>query len=111
MDAEKVDKLAKSLKESHFAANMEEAIEKAKQILEQGNPEKDLKTVNELFNEEERAAKLAEETKEDAEEVKSEIIEEEKETSQEGEEIRKIEQEIDEDRETVEEIKEDLEEE
>jgi hypothetical protein len=116
MDAEKVEKinaLAKSLRDKHLVANMEEGIEKAKQILgykDEENPAEELKTVEELFAEEEKTAKLAEETKEDVEEIKEDIEEAEKDEKKDEKELEEVEKEIESDREKIEEIKEEVEE-
>ena len=109
MDTEKVNALARSLKEKHLATNMEEATEKAKEILGYkggDDPAEDLKTVDELFSEEEKTAKGAEEDKEEVEELKDDIEEAEKEEEKEGQEIEEIKQETEESEENIQELKE-----
>lgn len=121
MDAEKVSKinaLAKSLNDSHLVANIEEGVNKAKEILgfqnivmsntpeetAQPTPRDDLKTVNELFEEENRAGNLAEEAKEDIHQIKEEIKKEEISDVEEEKEIEEIEEEIEKDKEQITEI-------
>ncbi|MBN2111861.1 hypothetical protein JW707_02050 [Candidatus Woesearchaeota archaeon] len=113
MDMGKVNALAKSLKEKHLAANMEEAVEKAKEILgfKGGeDPAEDLKTVDELFSEEKKSEECAEEIKEDLEELKEDLEKAEKEEEKEEETIEKIEEEAETSKEDLEEIEEDFEE-
>ena len=120
---EKINALAKSLKDNHLVANMEEGIEKAKEILGYGNIEgageakkpevgakEEMKTIRELLDEEKSAASLAKETMENVERVKEKIEEEEKEEKKEEKEIEKIEKEIEEEKEEISEMKEEVEE-
>lgn len=132
MDAEKISKinaLAKSLNDSHLVANIDEGVEKAKEVLGfqdvvMGNapeeaapkeakpekPENELKTVNELFKDEQTSANLAEEAKEDLTEIKKEFKEEETAELEEEKDIEEIEEEIDKGQEEIDEIKAEIEE-
>ncbi len=117
--AEKVNKLAKSLKDNHLAANMEEAFEKAKQILctekkapashakaAANPPISELKTVKELFIEEEKSGELAEKALGTAEEIEKELKAFEKSENDEEAEIKKMEKEISDAEEELEEMRE-----
>lgn len=127
MDAEKISKinaLAKSLNDSHLVANIDEGVEKAKEILgfqdvvignapEEAKPEKpedELKTVNELFKEEQTSANLAEEAKEDLTEIKEEFKKEETAELEEERDVDEIEEEIEKGQEEINEIKAEIEE-
>lgn len=127
MDTEKVSKintLAKSLNDNHLVANIEEGVEKAKEILgfqdiivsnapketTQSKPEDELKTVNELFEEENKAGNLAEEAKEDITQIKEEVKKEEISEAEEERDIEEVEKEIEKGQEQIAEIKADAEE-
>jgi len=123
MDTEKVQKinnLAKSLHASHLVANLDEGVTKAKEILgyqdvvmdspEISSPENELKTVNELFDEEAKAADFAEDAKDDLQEIKQEVNEENNKAVEEEKDIDEIDSEIENDIGIIKDIKEDMEE-
>ncbi len=146
MDAEKLSKmnaLAKSLNDNHLVANMDEGIEKAKEILgiKEGapkeekkeeskleseipnsrnevsrkqeeapaeppvseDPSKELKTVKELFEDEEKGI---EELKDKVEEIKEAEKEDEKEIKEEGKDLKELKSDVEEEKESLEEAKE-----
>lgn len=108
MDIEKVNALARSLKEKHLAANMEDAMKQAKQILGYKGGEdskEDLKTVDELFAEEKKSVDNAEHLKDELDDLKEDIEETEKEDKKEEKEIEEIKEEVEESQDGIEEIK------
>jgi len=122
MDTEedsKLNALAKSLKESHLVANMDEGIEKAKEIMGMSeavptkskessltDPTSELKTVKEMMEGGEELEKDIDEFKDEIEEVKEDIEEEEKALESEETKIEEVKEDIQEGQEIIAEAKE-----
>lgn len=124
---EKINALAKSLKDNHLAANMQEAFEKARDILER-SPQKamdekhsaehvpkdlneEIRTVEELFREEEKAAENESLDLEEIERIEEEVKAEQSAEESEKKEIAAVEEEISKGKEGIGEAREEAEEE